>query len=83
LASSAIHRSLSSQSTNRGRLMEAQDIAAEIFRGKRSAEWVRRNLPNKITLGHSTVMWYEADVWDYIHSCRNVGPHYQPKGDLE
>ena len=47
---------------NRGRLMTAQEIAQKIFRGHRSAEWVRRNLPGKKRMGHSTVMWWEAEV---------------------
>ena len=29
-----------------------------------SPEWVRRSVPGKITLGHSTVRWYDDDVWE-------------------
>ena len=59
--------------TDRGRLMTAREIAQDIFRDHKSAEWVRRNLPNKVVLGHSTVMWYEADVWEFIESRREGG----------
>ena len=59
--------------SNRGRLMKAREIAQDIFRDHKSAEWVRRNLPNKVVLGHSTVMWYEADVWEFIESRREGG----------
>lgn len=55
------------------RLMTAVEISHEIFRGKKSPEWVRKNVPGKITLGHSSVMWYEDDVWAFIESCRTEG----------
>ena len=51
---------------DRGRLMNAKQVAAELFNGQVSAAWVRRNLPGKIVLGHSTVVWREYDVRDWI-----------------
>lgn len=47
---------------DRGRLMTAEQVAAELFSGTVSPAWVRRNVPGKIVLGHSTVRWYELDV---------------------
>ena len=52
------------------RLMNAKQIAQEIFNRHVSPEWVRRNVPGKIRLGHSTVMWYERDVIDWIEGLR-------------
>ena len=62
--------------------MTAQEIAQEIFRGSRTAEWVRRNFPNKITIGHSTVRWWEADAIESINSRRDVGSDNPPQGGL-
>ena len=56
-----------SPSLHRGRLLTANEVAELIYR---SPEWVRRNVPFKITLGHSTVRWYEADILDWIDSQR-------------
>jgi hypothetical protein len=56
----------------RGRLLNAKQIAEELFCGHVSPEWVRRNVPGKITLGHSTVVWYEFDVHDFIHNLKEV-----------
>lgn len=52
----------------RGRLMTAQEIAQEIFRGSVSEQWVKRNVAqeSKRRLGHSTVRWWEADVVAWI-----------------
>jgi len=58
--------------------MTAQEIAAEIFRGHRSAEWVRRNLPNKKRMGHSTVMWWENEVIKSI----DLGFDHSPQGGV-
>ena len=71
---------LSTVPRNRGRVMNAQQVAHEVFDDLVSPEWVRRNLPNKITMGHSTVWWHEFDVIEYIHSCKNVGSYNPPKG---
>jgi hypothetical protein len=54
---------------NRGRLMTAAQVATEIFNGTVTAGWVRRNAP-KVTLGHSTVRFYETDVREWIESRR-------------
>lgn len=62
-----------STAPSRGRLMTAREIAEQIFGGHKSGEWIRRTIPNKVVLGHSTVMWYEADVWEFIESRREGG----------
>lgn len=59
--------------SDRGRLMTAREVAQDIFRGAVSPEWVRRNVPGKIVLGHSRVMWYEHDVRDWIESRKEGG----------
>lgn len=53
---------------DRGRLLTAAQVAAELFNSTVSAAWVRRNVPQKLVLGHSTVRWYEADVRAWIDS---------------
>lgn len=55
---------------NRGRLMFVTDVVSEIFRDNVSAWWVRRNVApdKKLRLGHSTVAWYEGDVFAWIDS---------------
>lgn len=70
-------------SPDRGRLMTAQEIALEIFCGRTSPEWVRRTLPQKIRLGHSTVRWWESDVIEYIESRKNIEPPRPPQGAQE
>ena len=35
-----------------------------------SEAWVRRNVPNKVTLGHSTVRWFEEDVRRWLEESR-------------
>ncbi len=54
--------------SHRGRLLTARQVTTKVFEGSVSAEWVRRNVPGKITLGHSTVRWYENDVRAWIDS---------------
>lgn len=49
----------------RGNLLDCHEVAEMIGR---SADWVRRNVPGKIALGHSTKRWYEDDVWRWIES---------------
>ena len=63
----------------RGRLMTAQEVSHEIFQGKCSPEWVRRTVPRKIRLGHSTVRWWESDVIEYIESSKDRSPR-PPEG---
>ena len=55
---------------DRGRLLTAAQVAAELFGGTVSAAWVRRHVPFKLTLGHSTVRWYELDVRAWVESRR-------------
>lgn len=57
-------------STTRGRLLTAAQVAAELFGGTVSTAWVRRNVPYKVVLGHSTVRWHEADVSTWITTKR-------------
>jgi predicted DNA-binding transcriptional regulator AlpA len=54
---------------DRGQLLTARE-AAELIGGGVSEAWVRRNAPHKVTLGHRTVMWYEADVRAWLESLR-------------
>lgn len=53
---------------HRGRLLDAQQVADLI--GGVMASWVRRNMPGKLNLGHSTKRWWEADVLAWIQSRR-------------
>ena len=53
---------------DRGRLLSAQEVAELI--GGVSAAWVRRQVPHKLALGHSTVRWYERDVCGWLESRR-------------
>ena len=48
---------------NVGRLLDAGEVATEIFNGKVSAEWVRTKLKaGRTKLGHRTVVWAEYRV---------------------
>lgn len=55
---------------DRGRLLTAAQVAAELFTDTVSAAWVRRNIPHKVVLGHSTVRWYAADVQAWVGTKR-------------
>lgn len=55
---------------DRGRLLDARQVASEILNDPKKEAWVRRNVPKKITLGRSTVRWYEYDVRDWLLSLR-------------
>ena len=56
----------------RGRpLLDATQVAELI--GKVSPEWVRRNVPGKLDLGHSTKRWFEADILAWLESQREKG----------
>lgn len=51
----------------RGRLIDAKKIIARFFtddegRSAVTHRWVRDNMPYKIPLSHSRVMWYDGDV---------------------
>ena len=54
---------------DRGRLLTPKEVA-ELVGGSCSEAWVRRNVPHKITLGHSTVRWYESDVLSWLEERR-------------
>lgn len=56
----------------RGPFLRAEAIAkdAELFNGAVSPAWVRRNVPGKVVLGHSTVGWYRNEVVSFIESRR-------------
>lgn len=55
---------------DRGKVLDAREVSRDVLRGKRSASWVRRNVPGKIRLGHSTVVWYEYDVLRWMEAQR-------------
>ncbi len=56
---------------DRGKLLTAAQVASELFNGTVSAAWVRRNVPQKVVLGHSTIRWYVADVQVWISTKRS------------
>ena len=58
--------------THRGRLLTAAQVADLLFSGTVSAVWIRRNVPHKLVLGHSTVRWFEFDVQAWITSQRST-----------
>jgi predicted DNA-binding transcriptional regulator AlpA len=49
--------------------MTAQQVADMI--GGVSDAWVRRTVPNKLALGHSTVRWFQTDVVNWLESLRS------------
>jgi len=53
-------------SEERGPLLDAHQVADLI--GGVSPEWVRRNVPGKLDLGHSTKRWWRSDVLEWIDS---------------
>ena len=53
---------------DRGRLMNAEKVAEQLFGGQVKAEWVRRHVPGKMTTGHRTVFWWEFEVISWIDS---------------
>jgi|GEM_PF-3368866 len=56
----------------RGRLLNADQIATTIFNQPQRSKWVRQTVAptKKITLGRSTVFWWEQDVIDWINGHR-------------
>ncbi len=52
----------------RGRLMNAEEIAAILLSGTKSPRGVRQCVApsKKLVFGHSTVRWWEADVIAWI-----------------
>jgi len=57
---------------DRGRLLTAAQVAAALFGGTVSPAWVRRHVPAKVVLGHSTVRWFEADVRGWLEGRRGT-----------
>ncbi len=57
--------------THRGRLLTAAQVADLLFSGTVSTAWVRRNVPHKLALGHSTVRWFEFDVQAWLVTQRS------------
>lgn len=55
---------------DRGRLMTAEQVATELLGGTVKPSWVRRHVPDKVILGHSTVRWWELDVRRWLESQR-------------
>ncbi len=55
----------------RGRLLYVEDVVTEIFRGRKSAWWVRHNVApdDKIKIGRDCA-WYEEDVYRWLDSRR-------------
>jgi predicted DNA-binding transcriptional regulator AlpA len=43
-------------------LLSAEEVAMEILDGQVSPQWVKRNVPGKVRLGHCTVVWEESRV---------------------
>jgi predicted DNA-binding transcriptional regulator AlpA len=54
------------------RLLKASQVASELFSGTVSATWVKRNVPGKLRLGHSTVVWAEQDVRAWLDARFNA-----------
>jgi len=52
----------------KGALLTAEQVAQRI--GSVSQAWVRRNVPYKVQLGHSTVRWFEEDVERWLEELR-------------
>ena len=55
--------------TDRGQLLTSVEVADLI--GGVSDSWVRRNMPHKVELGHSTVRWFKNDVLAWLESRRD------------
>lgn len=48
---------------DRGRLLTAAQVAAEVFSGNVSPRWVREHVTaGRQKLGHRTVLWHENEV---------------------
>ena len=53
----------------RGRLLTPKNVSEMIGR---SEAWVRRNVPYKVTLGRSTVRWFEVDIRTWLADRRET-----------
>ena len=56
---------------SRGRLLYVEDLETDIFRGRKSAWWIRHNVApdRKIKIGRDCA-WYEQDVYAWLESQR-------------
>lgn len=62
----------------RGRLIDAPKIVKRFFTDDEgnavvNARWVRDNMPYKIPLSHSRVVWYDGDVERVIAEAARLG----------
>ena len=59
---------------DRGRLLSAEEVAAELYHGKVTAKWVRRYLKvGKVKLSHTRRAWFERDVREHLEQSRIEG----------
>jgi len=56
----------------RGRMMDAQAVATELFDGTVSETWVRKNVPGRVKLSHRTVRWFRDDVVRWLEQRRSA-----------
>lgn len=72
--STSLSTKLDQPQKRRGRLLNANKIAQELFSETVSPRWVRQNVAPeaKMVLGHSTVLWWEQDVIDWLESVRGT-----------
>jgi predicted DNA-binding transcriptional regulator AlpA len=54
--------------SSQGRLLFPDQVAELVFHGRKSSWWIRRHVAptKKLRLGHSTVAWFEADIWTWL-----------------
>lgn len=59
---------------DRGRLMTATELRAEIFGDSVTEWWIRKNVAphGRITLGRSRVVWHEFDVRAWLLEKRSA-----------
>jgi predicted DNA-binding transcriptional regulator AlpA len=56
------------------RLLSAREIAADLFGGTVSEQWVKRSVApdRRLRLGHSTLRWWRSDVQAWLAGRRDV-----------
>jgi hypothetical protein len=67
----AANRSSAAGSSGKSvRLMNAEQVAKEVFGGTVTADWVKRNLcgphTGRVKLGHKTIRWNRPTVEAYV-----------------
>ena len=72
------HPEVPTPPTPRGRLLTAVQVAELLFNSTVSSAWVRRNVPCKLVLGHSTVRYFEFDVQGWIETQRTPSETLSP-----